>query len=150
MFDSSEFIVILNKLLTLRTKEESLLRSLNKVKEANQIPFRLKNYKKWITIIKKNGKQIKTITDIETFDCSDKLKKKISEFIEFGIIIDIKKTEKTLKELNKELINSSNSTGDITIHINPSPTNEAFDNILNIESNKSSNTNTTEPKFKNY
>jgi DNA polymerase/3'-5' exonuclease PolX len=151
MFDSSEFIVILNKLVTLRTKEESLLRSLNKVKEANQIPFRLKNYKKWITIIKKNGNQIKTIADVETFDCSDKLKKKISEFIEFGIIIDIKKTEKTLKELNKELINSSNSSnssGDITIHINPSPTNEAFDNILNIESNKSSNTNTTEPKFK--
>ena len=82
MFDSSEFIVILNKLVTLRTKEESLLRSLNKVKEANQIPFRLKNYKKWITIIKKNGNQIKTIADVETFDCSDKLKKKISEFIE--------------------------------------------------------------------
>ena len=81
MFDSSEFIVILNKLLTLRTKEESLLRSLNKVKEANQILFRLKNYKKWIATIKKNGKQIKTINDLETFDCSDKLKKKISEFI---------------------------------------------------------------------
>lgn len=141
MFDSSEFIVILNKLLTLRTKEESLLRSLNKVKEANQIQFRLKNYKKWIDTIKKNGKQIKTINDLETFDCSDKLKKKITEFIEFGIIIDIKKTEKTLKELNKEL---SNSSCDITININPSPTNETFENILNIETNPI----TTEPKFK--
>ena len=156
-----KIIVLINELIKIRTEQIVIYKDLDNsnTKESNSLPFKIKNYKKWIDTINQhnlNNTNIVSKSDIVNLKLTEKLELYLIELYETGKIkdIDIAKKEliklKELKELKettetnetivtstpvkkiKTITNTTNTTTTTTSSIDTSKI-EAQPKILNGE-----------------
>jgi len=96
----NKFIILINELITIRTEQIAVYKNLTNTninsnidtKDLNSLPFKIKNYKKWIETINKhilNNTIIINKGDIVNLKLTEKLESYLIEILETGKIKDI-------------------------------------------------------------
>jgi DNA polymerase/3'-5' exonuclease PolX len=116
-----KFILLINELITIRTQQMLIYKTLSNTKESNSLPFKIKNYKKWIETINQHilnnsnsnnsSINIKNKSDIVNLKLTDKLELYLIELFETDNIKEINNAKIDLIKLkestqSKEIIES--------------------------------------------
>ena len=106
-------ILLINELITIRNNQITIYNELGNTKEATGLLFKIKNYKKWIEILKDHIKlntSFKTINDIKEIKFTPKLELKLIELFETDNIKDIDDAKVELKTLEAKLADTPSSS----------------------------------------
>lgn len=101
----------INSLIKVKTELKEYLIMINKKKEANQISFKIRSYKKWIIIIKEQEdilNSVSTKEEVKSLNLSSSLKDKISELMDSDTLSDINKTKDEINKIITQLENETN------------------------------------------
>ena len=115
-----KIIVLINELIKIRTEQIVIYKDLDNsnTKESNSLPFKIKNYKKWIDTINQhnlNNTNIVSKSDIVNLKLTEKLELYLIELYETGKIKDIDIAKKELIQLKKSSESSESSETKETI-----------------------------------
>jgi len=96
-------ILLINELIDIKNKQTTIYTSNNNTKESTALLFKIKNYKKWIEILKehiKNNISINNEVDIKNLKCTLKLEQRLIELLNTNNIKDIDNAKLELKDLS--------------------------------------------------
>lgn len=148
-------ILLINELIKIRNKQNSILISLGKTKESTAILFKVKNYKKWIENLNNliiNKTIIKNKDDIKKLEFTDKLTYHLIELYETGNITEINNAQSELDNMGNHMEKSIDKPIDKPIEKKmDTPITKPQKNISNIPDNESIDTTKIEsqPKILN-
>ena len=104
----NKFISLINELITIRTQQLLIYKTLSNTKESNSLPFKIKNYKKWIETINQHilsnstsTSNIKNKSDIVNLKLTDKLELYLIELFETDNIKEIDNAKNDLIKLKE-------------------------------------------------